>query len=93
MASRSNGRHGQAHPLGRPFLDTPMVAILFGRIFISCRDAQDGLLLLLRGDALHVDDVRALHEHGGRLSRDCQPHGVWPLPYDDERHVRDVRLF
>ena len=48
-------------------------------------------MLLPRDDELRVDDVHVRHEHGGRLSRDCRPHGVWLPPYDGELRARDVR--
>jgi hypothetical protein len=58
---------------------------------ISCRDAQDGILLLPRDDALHVNDVHGRYERGARLSRDCRPHGVWLLPYGGGLRARDAQ--
>jgi len=40
---------------------------------------------------LHVYGVHARRAHGERPSRDFQPHGVLPLPYDDELRAHDVR--
>ena len=77
--------------MGGAFFSYLTGGFLLGKGSTSCRNAQDGILLLPRDAALRVDDVHVRHEHGGQLSRDCRPYGVWLLPYDGERRARGVR--